>query len=112
MPAIVTLVSEPLPSMPQATLATPSALVLVPQPAWFARVKLSSTVLVVVAAAVTDPAAARAVDAPGGTPVVELNRMKPVTPSVVEWYRMLAAGTAAGGTKKVSVDARDAPGAI
>src|SRR5207302_11149819 len=47
LPAMATLVSEPLPSMPQATLARPSALVLVPQPTWFARVKLSSTVLVV-----------------------------------------------------------------
>src|SRR5947209_19137813 len=82
LPAIATLVSEPLPSMPQATLPTPSALVLVPQPAWFARAKLSSTVFVVVAAAVTEPAAARAVDAPGGTPGGALNRVKPVTPPV------------------------------
>src|SRR5438132_14267199 len=83
LPAMVTLVSEPLPSMPQATLATPSALVLVPQPAWFARVKLSSTVLVVVAAAVTDPAAARAVAAPGGPPAVEWTRMEAGTATEV-----------------------------
>src|SRR5437667_11473161 len=35
----------PISSRPQATLGTPSLFVLVPQPVWLARVKLSSIVL-------------------------------------------------------------------
>src|SRR5437016_9121851 len=42
---MVTKDFAPLPSIPQVTLGTPSGLVVVPQPVWLARVKVSSMVL-------------------------------------------------------------------
>src|SRR2546430_4276572 len=42
---MVTFAWPPLPSSPQATVGTPDVLVVLPHPVWFARVKVSSMVL-------------------------------------------------------------------
>src|SRR2546430_2952886 len=48
----------PLPSMPQATLGTPSGSVVVPHPVWLGRAKTSSIVLLAAVAAVAGMPAA------------------------------------------------------
>src|SRR5919201_51339 len=53
---------EPPPSIPQATLGTPSALVVVPQPVWLVRVKVSSMVLALAVGVGVDVAVAAAAE--------------------------------------------------
>src|SRR5215831_630056 len=72
---MVTKPRPPPPSMPQVTLATPEELVEAPHPVWFARVKSSSIVLLLIAAVSTScgprvgerPLSARLCSPPGSS---------------------------------------------